>query len=73
MNLPAENGRRKGTCLHVVVDRPALLDGAHDGGEVVVREHHVRRILDTKRVIHQRKQKCEDMRFEDMNGGNGAH
>mmetsp|Transcript_27873 Transcript_27873/g.81931 ORF Transcript_27873/g.81931 Transcript_27873/m.81931 type:complete len:330 (+) Transcript_27873:165-1154(+) len=31
--------------LHVGVDGPALLHSRHDGGEVVVGEHHVRRLL----------------------------
>mmetsp|Transcript_38300 Transcript_38300/g.81772 ORF Transcript_38300/g.81772 Transcript_38300/m.81772 type:complete len:274 (-) Transcript_38300:2083-2904(-) len=31
--------------LHVVVDGPSLLHRVHDGGEVVVREDHVRRLL----------------------------
>ena len=28
--------------LHVIVDRSALLHGRHDGGEVVVCQHHLR-------------------------------
>jgi len=28
--------------LHVVVDGPALLNGGHDGGEVVVSQYHLR-------------------------------
>mmetsp|Transcript_32092 Transcript_32092/g.55853 ORF Transcript_32092/g.55853 Transcript_32092/m.55853 type:complete len:421 (-) Transcript_32092:271-1533(-) len=31
--------------LHVVVDAPALLHRIHNGGEVVVRQNHVRRLL----------------------------
>ena len=37
--------------LGVVVDGAALRHGAHDGREVVVRQHHVRRVLRHRRVV----------------------
>jgi len=41
-NLPDVGGDEiADELLHVVVDGSALLHGRHDGGEVVVREHHL--------------------------------
>lgn len=47
-----------GPHLHVVVDAAALSDGGHDGGEVVVGQHHVAGLLGHLSACSARPTQC---------------